>query len=101
MLKSLVTKAFSIALMIAAPIISAMAFMEYYHVKMQHLKPSYPFGKWITEIGFEYNKTMLYIGIAALAFAVLSYISLLIKSLIRIVMILLILAVGYLITKQF
>jgi CHASE2 domain-containing sensor protein len=55
----------------------------------------------ITETGFEYNKTMLYIGIAALAFAVLSYISLLIKSLIRIVMILLILAVGYVITKQF
>jgi hypothetical protein len=44
---------------------------------------------------------MLYIGIAALAFAVLSYISLLIKSLIRIVIILLILAVGYVLTKQF
>ena len=65
-----------------------MAFLEYFHVKIQHLKPSFPFGKWISETGFSYDKSMLYIGIAALIFAVLAYISLLIKSFIRIVIVL-------------
>ncbi|MCF8429825.1 MAG: hypothetical protein K9G64_06805 [Bacteroidia bacterium] len=101
MMKSLITKAFSILLMIAAPIISGMAFLEYFHIKMQHLKPSYPFGKWILETGLPYDKSMLYIGIAAFAFAVLAYISLLIKSFIRIVIILFIIAVVYFISKQF
>lgn len=101
MIKSLITKAFSILLMIAAPIISGMAFLEYFHVKMQHLKPSFPFGKWVSETGFPYDKSMLYIGIAALVFAVFAYISLLIKSFIRIVIILFIVALGYWISKQF
>ncbi len=100
-MKSLTTKAFSILLMIAAPIISGMAFLEYFHVKIQHLKPSFPFGKWILETGFPYDKSMLYIGIAAFAFAVLAYISLLIKSFIRIVIILFIVALIYFISKQF
>lgn len=100
MFKSLIIKAFSILLMLAAPVISGKAFLEYYHVKMQHLKPSYPFGKWITETGLPYEKAMLYIGVIALAFAILAYVSLLIKSLIRIVIILLVVAVGYVLTKQ-
>ncbi|MEI7977305.1 MAG: hypothetical protein WCI53_00530 [Bacteroidota bacterium] len=100
MFKSFISKAFSIILMLAAPIISGKAFLEYYHVKMQHLKPSYPFGKWITETGLPYDKAILYIGIIALAFAILAYVSLLIKSLIRIVIILLVVAVGYVLTKQ-
>lgn len=100
MIKSLITKAFSILLMIAAPVISGMAFIEYYHVKMQHQKPSFPFGHWISETGLPYDKTMLYIGIAAFVFAVLAYISLLIKSFIRIVIILFVIAVGYWISKQ-
>jgi hypothetical protein len=101
MIKSLITKAFSILLMIAAPIISGMAFLEYFHVKIQHLKPSFPFGKWISETGLPYEKSMLYIGVAALIFAALAYISLLIKSFIRIVIILFVVAVGYFISKQF
>jgi len=87
--------------MIAAPIISGMAFLEYFHVKIQHLKPSYPFGKWILGTSLPYEKSMLYIGIAAFAFAVLAYISLLIKSFIRIVIILFIVAMVYFISKQF
>jgi hypothetical protein len=87
--------------MIVAPIVAVMAFMEYYHIKIQNLKPSYPFGKWIIETGFEYSKMMLYIGVAAMAFAVLSYVSLLIKSLIRIVIILLIVAFGYILANKF
>ena len=87
--------------MIAAPIISGMAFLEYFHVKMQNLKPSYPFGNWILETGFPYDQSMLYIGIAALVFAVFAYISLLIKSFIRIVIILFIVALGYWVSKQF
>ena len=101
MMKSLITKAFSILLMIAAPIISGMAFLEYFHVKIQNLKPSFPFGKWISETGFSYDKSMLYIGITALIFAVLAYISLLIKSFIRIVIILFVLALIYFLSKQF
>jgi len=100
-MKSLITKAFSILLMIAAPIISGMAFLEYFHVKIQHLKPSFPFGNWISETGFPYDKSMLYIGIAALIFAVLAYLSLLIKSFVRIVIILFIVALVYFISKQF
>lgn len=99
MIKSLITKAFSILLMLAAPIVSGMAFMEYYHVKIQHLKPSYPFGKWINETGLPYEKAILYIGIATLAFAILAYISLLIKSLIRIVVLLFIVAIVYVLTR--
>lgn len=99
MIKSLVVKIFSILLMLAAPIVSGMAFMEYYHVKYQHLKPNYPFGKWINETGLSYEKSILYIGIAALIFAVLAYVSLLIKSLIRVVLILLVIAMVYVITR--
>ena len=87
--------------MIAAPIISGMAFLEYFHVKIQHLKPSFPFGKWILETGFPYEKSILYIGIAALVFAIFAYISLLIKSFIRIVIILFIVTLVYFISKQF
>jgi hypothetical protein len=100
-MKSLITKAFSILLMIAAPIISGMAFLEYFNVKIQHLKPSFPFGKWILETGFPYDKSMLYIGIAALVFAIFAYISLLIKSFIRIVIVLFIVTLVYFINKQF
>lgn len=78
-----------------------MAFLEYFHVKIQHLKPSFPFGKWISETGLSYDKSMLYIGIAALIFAVLAYISLLIKSFIRIVIVLFVVALIYFISKQF
>jgi hypothetical protein len=101
MMKSLITKAFSILLMIAAPIIIGMAFLEYFNVKIQHLKPSFPFGKWILETGFPYDKSMLYIGIAALVFAIFAYISLLIKSFIRIVIVLFIVTLVYFINKQF
>ncbi len=99
MIKSLVVKIFSILLMLAAPIVSGMAFIEYYHVRYQHLKPAYPFGKWINETGLSYEKSILYIGIAALIFAVLAYVSLLIKSLIRVVLILLVVALVYVITR--
>lgn len=78
-----------------------MAFLEYFHVKIQHLKPRFPFGKWISETGLSYDKSMLYIGIAALIFAVLAYISLLIKSFIRIVIVLFVVALIYFISKQF
>lgn len=99
MIKSLVVKIFSILLMLAAPIVSGMAFIEYYHVKYQHLKPTYPFGKWINETGFSYEKSILYIGIAALIFAVLAYVSLLIKSLVRVVLILLVVSLVYVVSR--
>jgi hypothetical protein len=100
MIKTLITKLFSIALMIAAPIISGMAFLEYYHVKFQHLKPKYPFGAWMSNEFLSYEKAILYIGIGSLLFAVLAYLSLMIKSLIRILIILFVVTIVYYFYKK-
>ncbi len=97
--KTIVLKIISIALMLIAPIISGMAFYEYYKVAFQQAKYSFPLGNWVQHIPLAYEKIHLYIGIATLVFAVLAYISLLVKSILRLLLILLILALVYVFTR--
>ncbi len=93
--KTIVSKVISILLMLIAPIISGMAFYEYFKVEFQHAKYSFPLGEWVQHIPLAYTKVHLYIGIVALLYAVLAYISLLVKSLLRLLLILLIVALAY------
>ncbi len=95
MLKSIVVKILVIALMIVTPIVAGIAFYEYYKVSILNMKPAYPFGKYLNFVEINYAKQMLVIGSLSLAFAVLSYLTLLIKSLIKLLLIAVIVAVIY------
>ncbi|MDZ4667352.1 MAG: hypothetical protein SGJ00_05655 [bacterium] len=99
-------KLLSIALLIAAPIISGKAFYEYVNIKFLEHKPSYPFGKElmdnlrVTDISYlaNYEKELLTIGFVFLGISVVAYIGMVIKALLNLVWLAAAVGVGYYIT---
>lgn len=101
MLRSLIRKIFMVLLMIAAPIISFICLYEYANIQYFGKAPAFPLGKWPELRGVSYESEMLYIGLIFFVLAVLSYVSLLIKALFRLLIIAAILAAVYILTRYF
>lgn len=89
--------------MIAAPLIAIKAGYEWIQVKFLEAQPTYPFGKALmnmTQIkGVDmlsgYEQQMLSIALVFTGIAVLSYVAMLVKALIRLVWLALVIGLAY------
>ncbi len=105
----IIKKIISLALMIAAPLISGRAFIEYANVSFLNKKPSYPFGKTlmhtlqVKDISYlsNYQNELLTIGVVFLIIAVIAYVSMLIRALINLIWLALVLFIGYYVYNLF
>ncbi|MFY8020591.1 MAG: hypothetical protein ACOVP1_05315 [Bacteroidia bacterium] len=89
--------------MILAPFVAFKASYEWIRIKFLHEKPLYPFGKdWLhkaempdIEYLANYEHQMLSIALVCLGIAIIAYIAVLIKALIRLVWLALLMSICY------
>jgi hypothetical protein len=103
MIQKIILKLAGIALMILAPFVAFKASYEWIRIKFLDAKPSYPFGKeWLHKAEMpdiqylaNYEQQMLSIALVCLGIAIIAYVAMLIKALIRLVWLALVLSVCY------
>jgi hypothetical protein len=105
----IIKKIISLALMIAAPLISGRAFIEYANVSFLDKKPRYPFGKTlmhtlqVKDISYlsNYQNELLTIGVVFLIIALIAYVCMLLRALINLIWLALVLFIGYYVYNLF
>jgi hypothetical protein len=103
MIQKIVLKLIGVILMILAPFVAFKAGYEWIRIKFLDAKPTYPLGeKWlqnaeIPDIQYlaNYEQQMLSIALVCLGIAVMTYLAMLIKTLIRLVWLALVLSIVY------
>jgi hypothetical protein len=103
MIQKIVLKLIGIILMILSPFVAFKAGYEWIRIKFLDAKPTYPLGKqWlqnaeIPDIQYlaTYEQQMLSITLVCLGIAVITYIAMLIKTLIRLVWLALVMSIVY------
>lgn len=100
-------KVITLALMIAAPVISGRAFYEYAQVMLGHAKPSYPFGKAFMvalqtpEISFlsTYANVVLSIGVLFLVVAIIAFVSSMIRAMMNLIWLAIVVMIGFMVFR--
>ena len=103
MIQKIILKLIGIILMILAPFVAFKASYEWIRIKFLDAKPSYPFGKdWlqraeVPDIQYlaNYEHQMLSIALVFLGIAIIAYLAMLIKALIRLVWLALLISIVY------
>jgi hypothetical protein len=93
MLQKIISKIIGIALMLLAPFVAYKALSEWVRIRFFELQPSYPLGKkWLLELENDhisflsnYPKQMLSIGLVCAGIAILAYVAILVKTMLKLV----------------
>jgi len=103
MLQNIISKIIGIALMLLAPFVAYKALTEWFRVKFLDVAPTYPLGKnWLLDlendhVGFlaSYPKQMLSIGLVCAGIALLAYVAILVKTMLKLVWLACLIGIAY------